>query len=347
MRDTVTANDLFRYTSSIPYNPPRSGSGGTCGGGSFLRVLVQPQHGHFWHTHSNHQLLVFLAADPLHRTRTSSKHSATVWVRPDTSKAATWQSNFGGRLNALAAELVARKPAVIFAGAVDVRIRALNKELSAFPIVFATGGDPVSLGLAASLGRPGGHTTGATVISAILWPKRLELLRELIGPPGVVAVLVNPDNATTDPATKAVEAAAKDVGQRIILVNVTAESEFDSAFAKIATEHANGLLVADDAIFQNGREKLVALARRHAIPAIYGRREFTSSGGLMSYGASTADQYRQSGLYVGRILAGAKPGELPFLQPTKFEIVINLKTAKALGVTMPKTLLTAADEVIE
>lgn len=258
-----------------------------------------------------------------------------------------WAEGRPQRLNALAAELVARKPAVIFAGAVDVRIRALNKELSAFPVVFATGGDPVSLGLAASLGRPGGHTTGATVISAILWPKRLELLRELIGQTGVVAVLVNPDNATTDPGTKAVEAAAKDVGQRIILVNVTAESEFDAAFAKIATEHANGLLVADDAVFQNGREKLVALAGRQAIPAIYGRREFTSSGGLMSYGASTADQYRQCGLYVGRILAGAKPGELPFLQPTKFEVVINLKTAKALGITIPKILLTAADEVIE
>jgi ABC-type uncharacterized transport system substrate-binding protein len=255
-----------------------------------------------------------------------------------------WAEGNLQRLDALAAELVARKPAVIFAGAVDARIRALNKQLSAFPVVFATGGDPVSLGLAASLA---GHATGATVISATLWPKRLELLRDLIGQTGVVAVLVNPNNATTDPATKSIEAAAKNVGQRIILVNATAEKDFEAAFAKIADERANGLIVADDAIFQNGREKLVDLARRQAIPAIYGRREFPSSDGLMSYGASTPDQYRQSGLYVGRILAGAKPGELPFLQPTKFETVINLKTAKALGITVPKILLTFADEVIE
>ena len=258
-----------------------------------------------------------------------------------------WAEGRSQRLNALATELVARKPAVVFAGAVDVRIRSLNSELSAFPVVFATGGDPVSLGLAASLGRPGGHATGATVISATLWPKRLELLRELIGETEVVAVLVNPDNATADPATKAIEAAAKNVGQRIILVSASVENEFDTAFVKIAAERAKGLLVADDAIFQNGRDKLIALARRQAIPAIYGRREFPASGGLMSYGASTTDQYRQSGLYVGRILAGAKPGELPFLQPTKFETVINLKTAKVIGVTVPKLLLTTADEVIE
>jgi len=258
-----------------------------------------------------------------------------------------WAEGRPQRLNALASELVARKPAVIFAGAVDVRIRSLNRELSAFPVVVATGGDPISLGLAASLGRPGGHTTGATVISATLWPKRLELLRELIGQAEVVAVLVNPDNATADPATKGVEAAAKNLGQQIILVSAEGENEFDTAFVKIAGGRAKGLLVADDAIFQNGREKLIALARRQAIPAIYGRREFPASGGLMSYGASTADQYRQSGLYVGRILAGAKPGELPFLQPTKFETVINLKTAKVLGISVPKLLLTAADEVIE
>jgi putative ABC transport system substrate-binding protein len=258
-----------------------------------------------------------------------------------------WAEGNPQRLDALAAELVARRPNVIFAGAVDVRIRALNKQLSTLPVVFATGGDPVSLGLAVSLARPGGHATGATVISATLWPKRLELLRDLIGQTGLVAVLVNPDNATAAPAMKSIEAAAKNVGQRIILVNATAERDFEAAFAKITNERANGLLVADDAIFQNGREKLVALARRQAIPAIYGRREFTSSGGLMSYGASTPDQYRQSGLYVGRILAGAKPGELPFLQPTKFETVINLKTATGLGITVPKILLTFADEVIE
>ena len=258
-----------------------------------------------------------------------------------------WAEGDPQRLDALAAELITRKPAAIFAGAVDVRIRALNKQLSAFPVVFATGGDPVSLGLAASLARPGGHATGATVISATLWPKRLELLRDLIGQAVVVAVLVNPDNATADPAIKSIETAAKNIGQPIILVNATAEKEFEAAFAKIASERANGLLVADDAIFQNGREKLVALTRRQAIPAIYGRREFPLSGGLMSYGASTPDQYRQSGLYVGRILAGAKPGELPFLQPIKFETVINLKTAQALGITVPKILLTFADEVIE
>jgi putative tryptophan/tyrosine transport system substrate-binding protein len=176
---------------------------------------------------------------------------------------------------------------------------------------------------------------------------RFALLRELIGKADLVAVLIDPANDTAAQATKDVEAAPKEIAQQITLVNAKSESEFDVAFATIETEHANALLVPDDPIFINWRRKLIALAARHAIPTIYGRREFPTDGGLVSYGASIVDQYRQCGLYVGRILAGAKPAELPFLQPTKFELVLNVRAAKAPGLKVPTTLPVAADEVIE
>ena len=258
-----------------------------------------------------------------------------------------WAEGKPDRLTAFAADLVARRIAVVFAGAIDTRIRELKTAFATVPVVFAIGGDPVVLGIAASLARPGGNATGVTVMTAALWPKRLQLLRELIGRTDVIAVLVDPENATAALATKEVEAAARDIGQRIILVNARAEIEFDAAFATIAGERAGALLVPDDPVFINGREKLIALAARHGVPAIYGRREFPADGGLASYGASALDQYRQSGLYVGRILTGVKPAQLPFLQPTRFELVINLKTAKTLGLKVPQTLLVAADEVIE
>jgi len=248
-------------------------------------------------------------------------------------------------LPGLAAELVRRQVAVIGAFAVDVQIRALNAAVSTVPTVFATGGDPVALGLGASFNRPGGNATGVTVITAALWPKRLELLRDLVAPTTAVALLVNPDNQTHKPAITELQQAARNIGQRVLVLQARGEGDFDTAFAKLVEERAGALVIADDAIFMNRREQLVALAARHAVPAIYGRREYPAAGGLMSYGASTLDQYRQT--YVGRILRGAKPANLPFLQPTKFELVINLKAAKTLGLTVPNSMQLLADEVIE
>jgi ABC-type uncharacterized transport system substrate-binding protein len=258
-----------------------------------------------------------------------------------------WADGQLDRLPALAADLVRRQVAVIFAGAVDVQIRALNAVISTVPVVFATGGDPVELGLGASFNRPGGNATAVTVLTAALWPKRLELLRELVPPAPVVALLVNPDSQTAAPAVKDLQSAARGIGQNVVVLNARTERDFDAAFATLRQEKAGGLIVSDDAIFMNRREELVALAALHAVPAIYGRREFPAAGGLMSYGASTADQYRQSGIYAGRILKGAKPADLPFLQPTKFELIINLKIAEALGLTVPVIMQMTADEVFE
>jgi putative ABC transport system substrate-binding protein len=258
-----------------------------------------------------------------------------------------WADGRLDRLPALAADLVSRQVAVIFAGAVDVQIRALKAAMPTTPIVFATGGDPIALGLAASFNRPGGNATGVTVLTAALWPKRLDVLRELITPTSIIALLVNPDNQTAEAAIREFQAAAGGIGQNVLVLGAPAERDFDTAFATLVKERAGALVVADDALFMNRREKLVALAGHHRVPAIYGRREFVAAGGLISYGASTTDQYYQSGIYAARILKGARPAELPFLQPTKFELVVNLKAAKALGLNVPLTLQVAADEVIE
>ncbi len=247
-----------------------------------------------------------------------------------------WADGQLDRLPELAAELIERKVAVIFAGASDVAAGALRVAAATVPVVFATGSDPVAAGLVASLNRPGGNLTGVTVITAALWPKRLELLRELISPTPLIALLVNPNNLTATPARRELNAAARRIGQDVVLLDASAEGEFEAAFATLAEKRASALVVSDDALFANRRAVLVALAARHAVPAIYGRRDFAEAGGLMSYGASTVDQYYQSGVYVGRILKGAKPADLPFLQPTKFELAINLKTAKALGLTVPR-----------
>jgi ABC-type uncharacterized transport system substrate-binding protein len=247
----------------------------------------------------------------------------------------------------LAAELIERKVAVIFAGASDVAAGALRVAAATVPVVFASGSDPVAAGLVASLNRPGGNLTGVTVITAALWPKRLELLRELISPTPLIALLVNPNNLTAAPARRELNDAARRIGQDVVVLDASTEGEFEAAFATLAEKRANALIVSDDALFMNRRAALVALAARHAVPAIYGRREFAAAGGLISYGASTLDQYYQSGAYVGRILKGAKPADLPFLQPTKFELAINLKTAKALGLSVPNTLIGRADEVID
>jgi ABC-type uncharacterized transport system substrate-binding protein len=258
-----------------------------------------------------------------------------------------WAEGKPEKLPGLAADLLSDRVTVVFLGGADTGVRDIKTTLANVPVVFATGGDPVSLGVATSLARPGGNVTGMTVLSASLWPKRLALLRELIGQIDLVAVLINPGNQTAPQATGDIEEAAKNIGQKITLIEVKSDSEFDTAFQTIASKHANAILVFDDPVFINGRKKLIALAGRHAVPTIYSRREYPIDGGLVSYGASTVDQYHQCGVYVGRILTGDKPGDLPFLQPTKFELVLNVRTVKSLGLKVPQTLLVAADEVIE
>src|SRR5215475_5056342 len=202
-------------------------------------------------------------------------------------------------------------------------------------------------GLVASFNRPGGNLTGVTVINNILWLKRIELLRELLPTTPLIDVLVNPTNLAHLSATRELNDVTRKLGQEVFILPASVEADFETTFAALMEKRASALVVSDDALFTNRRDVLAALAARHAVPAIYGRREFVSAGGLMSYGASTLEQYYQSGIYVGRILRGAKPADLPFLQPTKFELTLNLRTAKALGLTVPDALLARADEVIE
>jgi putative ABC transport system substrate-binding protein len=258
-----------------------------------------------------------------------------------------WADGRLDHLPVLAAELVERKVAVLFAGASDILSGALRVAAASVPVVFATGVDPVAAHLIASLNRPGGNLTGFTVISAALWPKRLEVLRELISPTPVIALLVNPNNINSIPAIRELNDAARKIGQDVVVLNADAEREFEPAFASLTAKRASALVVADDALFAGRRARLIELAARHAVPAIYGRREYPDAGGLISYGASTVDQYYQCGVYVGRILKGARPGDLPFLQPTKFELVLNLKTAKAMGLSVPPALIARADAIIE
>jgi putative ABC transport system substrate-binding protein len=214
--------------------------------------------------------------------------------------------------------------------------------------VFVSGSDPVKEGLVASLNKPGGNATGVNPMLAAMEAKRLGLLREIIPNAALVAVLLNPvsqDNFSRQ--LNDVQGAARDVGQQLLVLHASSEEEIEAAFATAAERRANGVLVAADPFLLSRRERLVALAARYAIPAIYEVREFATAGGLMSYGISLANAYKQAGVYVGRILKGEKPSDLPVLQPTKFDFVINIKTAKALGLTIPDNLLTLADEVIE
>jgi putative tryptophan/tyrosine transport system substrate-binding protein len=258
-----------------------------------------------------------------------------------------WADGQLNRLPELAAELIERKVAVLFAGASDVAAGALRVAAATVPVVLATGSDPVVAGLVASFNRPGGNLTGVTVFSVALELKRLELLRELISPTPLIALLVNPNNLTATAARRELNDATRRIGQDVVILEASTEGEFEAAFAMLTQKRASALVVSDDALFANRRAVLVALAARNSIPAIYGRRDFAEAGGLISYGASVTDQYYQSGVYVGRILKGAKPADLPFLQPTKFELAINLKTAKTLGLTLPASLFARADEVID
>jgi putative tryptophan/tyrosine transport system substrate-binding protein len=258
-----------------------------------------------------------------------------------------WAEGQFDRLRVMAADLVGRHVTAIFAGGMDIDIRGVRTVITTTPAVFATGGDPVGFGLVESFNRPGGNATAVTVIAAELAPKRLELLRGLVVSATVIALLINPNDANAASSTRDVQIAAGTLGLQVRVVNAVAEADFDTAFATLVNAGANALLVPTNALFINRREKLVALAARYAVPAMYDRREFPAAGGLMSYGASITEQYRQSGVYIGKILRGAKPADLPVLQPTKFELVINLKTAKALGLAVPANLLARVDEVIE
>jgi putative ABC transport system substrate-binding protein len=254
-----------------------------------------------------------------------------------------WAAGRYDRLPALAADLVDHKVDVIVASGGPSPTRAAKNATSTIPIIFATGGDPVADGLVASLARPGGNLTGVSLLANELMPKRLELLSELVPERKVIALLVNPG----PPNNEDLQEAARAKGIELHIVKATTESEINTAFATFIQLHAGALLVGADLFFFSRREQLLALAARHALPAMYEWREFAAAGGLISYGASRTAAYRQVGIYVGKILHGAKPADLPVEQPTKLELVINLKTATALGLTIPQTIFARADEVIE
>jgi putative tryptophan/tyrosine transport system substrate-binding protein len=251
------------------------------------------------------------------------------------------------RLPALAAELVRRRVSVVVCPQSSAAVRAVRDATTTIPIIFSSTLDPVALGLVASLARPGGNATGVNNFSTGLAGKRLGLLRELLPAGKVVAVLFNPAIAENEAAVTEIRAASDALGQQVRVVNAGTISEIDLAFAMLARERPDALLIVNDPLFSSRNMQIVLLATRHAIPAIYTQREFAEIGGLMSYGTSLAEVYHQMGVYTGRVLKGAKPAELPIVQSTKFEMVINLQSAKAIGLDVPPTLLAAADEVIE
>lgn len=251
------------------------------------------------------------------------------------------------RLTALAADLVGRKVDLIATAGGIPAARAAKDATSTIPIVFEIGTDPVSEGLVASLARPGGNLTGVSFIAIELTSKRLELLTELVPQASAIALLVNPSNSNAERTVRDGQEAARTKDVQLHILKAATEAEIDAAFASLPKLKISGLLLGADPFFNNRRERLVALAAHHLIPAIYFWREFAADGGLLSYGPSLAGIYRQSGIYAGKILKGAKPADLPVEQPTKFELVINLKTAQALGLTVPQSLLARADEVIE
>ncbi|SRR6266487_3476085 len=258
-----------------------------------------------------------------------------------------WANLQYDRLPALAADLVRNRVTIIAAvGGIHSGLAA-KAATSTIPVVFVSAGDPVGFGLVSSLGRPGGNITGISMVTVELAPKRLELLHESVPRSGAIAMLVNPTSPYLGPETKDVQAAAHVLGREVRVVSARAERDIDAAFATVVQQRAAAVLVSGDPFFDSQRDHLVALAARHAVPAIYQWREFATIGGLMSYGSSITDAYRQAGAYIGRILKGAKPADLPVIQPTKYELVINLKTAKVLGLTIPPSVMGRADEIIQ
>jgi putative tryptophan/tyrosine transport system substrate-binding protein len=258
-----------------------------------------------------------------------------------------WAEGQYARLPALAAALVGHPVNLIVAAGGDVSAIAAKRATSTIPIVFTGSDDPVRSGLVTSLGRPGGNITGMMLFTSEVEAKKFALLHELIPSARNIAMIINPNNPSSETDIKDVQKAASSVAQQLRIFKATSEQEIDASFEALSRERADAILVAHDPFFFSRRTQLVSLAERHKLPAIYEFREFVTGGGLISYGNIIADNYRAAGVYVGRILNGADPADLPVVQPTKFEMVINLKTAKTLGLTVPPTLLARADEVIE
>jgi len=258
-----------------------------------------------------------------------------------------WAEGRFDRLPALAADLVGRKVDVIATSGGTSPALAAKGATSTIPIVFETGADPVEKGLVASFARPGGNLTGFSILTAELMPKRFELISEMVPQAKMIALLANPNNLAAERMMRDVQEAARAKGVQLHILKTGAEDEFEAAFAALVQSHAGALLVGNDPFFFSRRKELVALAARHAVPAMYEWREFVEAGGLISYGTSFAAVNRQVGVYAGKILKGAKPADLPIQQPTRFELIINLSTAKALGLTVPHSILARADEVIE
>ena len=249
------------------------------------------------------------------------------------------------RLATLVADLI-RQPVAVIVGSTDAALAA-KAATTTVPIVFASGSDPVRNGLVASLNRPGGNVTGLVYFSGVLGAKRLELLRQVVPRATIIAMLVNPNTPLTEAERRDVQAAAQAIGQQLVIFDVSSERDIETAFATFVQHGAGALLVGTGGFLNSERERIVTLADRYALPTSYSQREGVVAGGLMSYGANIADAYRQAGIYAGRILKGEKPADLPVIQSTKFEFVLNLKTAKTLGLAIPSGVLAIADEVIE
>jgi putative tryptophan/tyrosine transport system substrate-binding protein len=258
-----------------------------------------------------------------------------------------WADDQYDRLPAMAAELVRRQVAVIVAAGGNVPVAVAKAATTTIPIVFPIVTDPVKGGLVASVNGPGGNLTGIAALTIELDPKRLELLCELVPSARVIGALIDANRPEADDQTQSLQTAAQTIGRQMVVARATAEHELDAAIASLAARKADALVISASPFFNSRGDRLIALAVRHALPTMYQFRDSVASGGLISYGASPVDSYRQAGVYVGRILKGESPADLPVLQPVKFELVINLKTAKALGLEVPPTLLARADEVIE
>jgi putative ABC transport system substrate-binding protein len=257
-----------------------------------------------------------------------------------------WTDGQSDRLSALAAELVGRNVPVIVSSAIDATIAA-KAATSTIPVIFAVNNDPVAFGLVASLNRPGGNLTGVAYLTSALGAKRLGLMHEMVPKVTDFAVLAHPTYAASAPFISDVRAAARSMSLRLEVFNASTESEIDTAFAALSARRLGALLIANHPLFTTRRERIIALAARYAVPTMYAQRAFASAGGLISYGTDLPEVYRLTGGYAGRILKGEQPGDLPVLLPTKFEMIINLRTAKALGLDVPDKLLALADEVIE